>query len=375
MSGTLVILGASSRAAAFSALRAGFTPWCADCFADADLAAHCVTRRAVRWPNDLATIAADFPPGPWLYTGGLENYPALIEQLAASRPLYGNCGAALATARDPLEIQRLLVDAGIDCPKCERSADQLDDQMRWLRKSRRSSGGARVHWWPTGAAGHVDDYFQQFMPGMPCSAAYVAAGGRAVLLGLAEQILWGPRPTARFCYAGSLGPVPRWAALDEQLVRLGHLLASSLGLVGVFGVDGVLADERFWPVEINPRYTASMEIYERATGRSIIAEHAAACSLGVLPGPGDMSAHGWHAKQVLYAERAVCIGPRLELWVAEQNAGSPWPVVADVPAVGTSIAAGQPLLTIFSQGGNRALAAEELERLREQVEAALATAD
>ncbi len=32
----LLIFGASARAAAFSALRAGLQPWCADLFADAD---------------------------------------------------------------------------------------------------------------------------------------------------------------------------------------------------------------------------------------------------------------------------------------------------------------------------------------------------
>ena len=39
----LLIFGASVRAAAFSALRAGLQPWCADLFADADLRARCPT--------------------------------------------------------------------------------------------------------------------------------------------------------------------------------------------------------------------------------------------------------------------------------------------------------------------------------------------
>lgn len=362
MSGTLVIVGASARAAAFSALRAGLVPWCADCFADVDLAARCTVRRPARWPDDLAALAGDFPAGPWLYTGGVENYPAVIDRLAGERPLYGIRGAALAAARDPFRLQELLASAGLPFPRCQRRAERLDGQLQWLRKSPRSAGGTRVHWWPTDARGAADDYFQQFIPGVPCSAAYVAAGGRAALLGLAEQILWGPRPEARFCYAGSLGPVPRSPALDEQLIRLGNRLAASLGMVGVFGVDGVLADEVFWPVEINPRYTASMEIHERATGRSIVADHVAACGVGALPAPPAASAGAWQGKLILFAEREVRIGQQLQQWAAEQNAG-PWPGVADVPAVGTSIAAGQPLLTVFGQGNTRAAAAEALERM------------
>ena len=42
---SLLIFGASVRAAAFSALRAGLQPWCADLFADADLRARCPTIR------------------------------------------------------------------------------------------------------------------------------------------------------------------------------------------------------------------------------------------------------------------------------------------------------------------------------------------
>ena len=50
----LLIFGASTRAAAFSALRAGLRPWCADLFGDADLVSRCPT---IRMP------AGDYPHG------------------------------------------------------------------------------------------------------------------------------------------------------------------------------------------------------------------------------------------------------------------------------------------------------------------------
>ena len=50
------------------------------------------------------------------------------------------------------------------------------------------------------------------------------------------------------------------------LDKLGTVLAQAFRLVGLFGVDGVLDAERFWPVEVNPRYTASVEVLEGATG-------------------------------------------------------------------------------------------------------------
>ena len=57
-------------------------------------------------------------------------------------------------------------------------------------------------------------------------------------------------------------------------MRLGNILAEQFELMGLFGVDFVLEGERVWSLEVNPRYTASVEIVERFTGVSAIAKHA-----------------------------------------------------------------------------------------------------
>src|SRR5439155_16334268 len=115
MTDHLLILGASARAAAFSALRAGLKPWCIDLFADLDLQAKCpvVAVAVSRYPSGLAALAREAPPGPWMYTGGLENRPRLIRQIMRERPLWGNEDTALAKARDPFALQRALADAGV----------------------------------------------------------------------------------------------------------------------------------------------------------------------------------------------------------------------------------------------------------------------
>ncbi|NOX53525.1 MAG: hypothetical protein GXP27_03640, partial [Planctomycetes bacterium] len=76
---TLLIVGASPRAAAQSARRAGLQPVCIASFEDEDLAA---TARTVAWPRnlkELIRLAESLPPGPWMYTGALENRPGLID--------------------------------------------------------------------------------------------------------------------------------------------------------------------------------------------------------------------------------------------------------------------------------------------------------
>src|SRR5262245_37896608 len=99
---SLLLIGASVRAAAGSALRAGLRPWCADLFADADLAAVCpVQRLPGDYPRGFIALAKSAPPGPWLYTGGLENWPDVVAAIASERTLWGNDADVLQRVRDP----------------------------------------------------------------------------------------------------------------------------------------------------------------------------------------------------------------------------------------------------------------------------------
>ena len=80
---SVVIFGASVRAAAFSALRAGLRPWCCDLFADADLVCRCdAVRLSGRYPDTFADLVGAEVAGPWMYTGGLENHPDLVRRMA-----------------------------------------------------------------------------------------------------------------------------------------------------------------------------------------------------------------------------------------------------------------------------------------------------
>src|SRR6478609_7195881 len=98
---TLIVLGASARAAAFSIRRAGYQPYAIDLFADRDLAAICPAVKIQRYPHDFFVSLAAAPQAPWIYTGGLENYPRLVDRLADVRPLLGNPGGVLRSVRDP----------------------------------------------------------------------------------------------------------------------------------------------------------------------------------------------------------------------------------------------------------------------------------
>ncbi len=369
MAETLVILGASARAAAYSARRAGFRPVCGDLFADADLQACCPAVAISDYPWELERVAREAPPGPWIYTGGLENYPRLVERICRSRPLLGVGAAELIRVRNPLLVAETLRAASLPCPACRTTPSGLPTDGSWLLKGRRSSGGGQVFVWRGQKHLHSDDspwYFQQRIEGLTCAALYVAADGRAELLGVTEQLLaGGGRAVRPFCYAGSLGPLPLSPLHAAGLTRLGDVLAAEFRLTGLFGVDAVFTEEGVWPVEINPRCAASAEIFDRATGLSAIALHVAACREHALPAlPAAPRSADWHGKAILYARQDAVVGAELAAEWLERSRAEQWPEVADVPAAGSPIRAGQPVVTLFAKAGDRrslgdALSAQE----------------
>jgi predicted ATP-grasp superfamily ATP-dependent carboligase len=369
----LLIFGASARAAAFSALRAGLRPWCADLFADADLQVRCPAMRLPgRYPHAFLDLAATDLPGPWMYTGGLENWPALVGRMARRRPLWGNGEGELVHARHPGLVRAALDRAGLPAPAVGFERGLLAPRGRWLVKPLRSGGGRGIHFLnerPAAPEGRgVPVYYQEYIDGEPCSLLYAGDGKRAWCLGMTRQLIgaaWlhdGP-----FRYCGSVGPLDIAAVRHPTPERLGNVVVAACGLRGLFGIDGVLRDSTFWPVEINPRYTASVEVLEHATGLPALAWHRRAFVPGSAPpAAGDeRPLRGCVGKAILFA-RAELTFPADGPWLDALRSLPPLtelPAFADVPPAGAVIAAGHPVLTLFARGESVAACEAELRQV------------
>jgi predicted ATP-grasp superfamily ATP-dependent carboligase len=386
----LLILGVSARAAAFSAIRAGYVTLAADCFQDEDLAVACQCRRVERYPAGFEAVAAGWPDCPWLYTGGLENHPKLVGRIAARRPLLGNPERVLRQVRDPFELADALRQAGLPC--LDVSATPPDDSRgEWLRKPRKSGGGRRIEFisrivqkcpvpgasigafnpdWPPGRERF---YYQRYVAGMACSAVFVAARGRAVLLGTTQQLIGAAWTGARgFEYAGSLGPLD--VSPDEltRWERIGNCLASRFGLCGLFGVDAVMTDGAVWVVEVNPRYTASVEVLELACDVNLLPLHVRACQNGELPGAWSVPPRRRAGKAIVFAEKGGRVPAEFGHFVKRLNSAQARPVVADIPAVGRGFVRGQPLVTVLAEGDSLSEVERSLRQTVALVQASLA---
>ena len=371
----LLILGVSARAAVSSAIRGGFQPLAADCFRDQDLAAVCECLRISRYPADLEHAAAALPVCPWLYTGGLENHPQLVDRIADHRPLLGNAGRVLRGVRNPFRVTEALCEAGL--PALEVSAlPPSGSSGPWLRKPRKSGGGQRIEFVSALANESAESavgelyYYQQYVAGTPDSAIFVAAGGRAVLCGVTRQMIGTSWTGARgFEYAGSVGPLDITAHERIQWESIGNCLARRFDLSGLFGVDAVTRDGTIWVVEVNPRYTASVEVVESACDTALLPVHVTACQSGQLSIRGALRPHRRVGKAIVYARTPGQVPPDFDTWVRGRNTDGARPTVADIPASGTEFRVGEPLLTVLAYG--ESLAAVELA-LQENVAAAYA---
>jgi predicted ATP-grasp superfamily ATP-dependent carboligase len=366
---SLIILGASSRAAAFSAIHAGYSPYAIDLFADRDLAAVCPAVKIDRYPHDLPAALAAAPSTPWMFAGGIENHPRLVDQLALIRPLIGNCGATLRAVRNHSLVARNAREVGIESPDTILPGSQPTQrehqrQRAWLLKPRRGSGGSRIHFAspeqfakiPPGA------YLQRYVEGRALSALFLAARGQAILLGVTRQLLGKDfNLQEAFVYAGSIGPLTLSAIQMAQVQDLGNALAAQFGLVGLFNTDLVEAAGKIWLIEVNPRYSASVEVLERAASASFVSLHVAACQEETIPSISQSAPGKCFGKAIVYAKHNAPIGAEFEQLVADWNRPGELPLIADIPQPGAHFRPGQPVVTVFAASDSQSAVAAQLQ--------------
>lgn len=343
----MLIVGASGRAAAWSALRAGLSPHVIDLFADVDLVNRCPAQRidARVYPQGLIEAARAVPPMPVVYTGGLENHPTVITALAATRQLWGNSPEVLCCVRRPENVAELLLRNDLPCPRIT-ARPAADRFTKWLSKPRKSAAGMGIRMWQ-GEAPSRGRYYQQWIDGESYSAVFVATSGHARLLGITRQLVgvaW--LHAESFQYCGNIGPVGLSERATKIVTDLGECLTRGFGLRGLFGVDFVLKDGIPWPVEVNPRYTASVEIIERSSGIRAMGLHAVEFAPKLVQMPSAFGDGICLGKAILFARKPL-IFPSAGPWCdwLETNC----PAFADIPHAGTRIEGRQPIFTVFSR--------------------------
>jgi methenyltetrahydromethanopterin cyclohydrolase len=124
--------------------------------------------------------------------------------------------------------------------------------------------------------------------------------------------------------------------LDGRLRAVCAEVAGRFGVRGAFGVDAIWDGRHAWVLEVNPRPSASLELFGPG---SFEAHVRGARGIG-LPTAGAVPARRCAAvKLVLFADRTVCT-PDPGWWPAG--------LVRDIPHAGETITTGAPVCTLVS---------------------------
>ena len=358
----VLICGVSTRAAAESAARAGFAVTAIDGYADRDQHPGV---RALSMPRDFGTpwsasaaarIAREIECDAVAYSSNFENHARAVSALAAGRPRWGNSPAVLRRSRDPIVVTDEFRRRGFPAPAVRRPGSALEVSQRtpgvtWLLKPRASGGGHGIREWREGDAIPRGHYLQQQIAGIPGSIVFVATEGRAIPLGVSRQLVGDAAFGASgYRYCGSIldaddAVFGAEARVFSRACALAEAAAEAFDLVGVNGIDFVASDDDAYPIEINPRWSSSMELVERSSGTSVFAAHAAACA-GDLSPSNSAASHfaGALGKAIVFARRDVTIGDT-RAWLDD-------PDVRDVPHSGDRIRAGRPVCTVFASAAS-----------------------
>lgn len=362
----LCVLATSARWLAESAKRSGLSVIAYDEFGDFDLARVCQTILPFQSVNDAQHwIKTNRQQGDFLIGSGLETHWNVYRSLASLPGWKNTSRESIELARDTLHWSEVLSQRGFFTAEVGLLEFVLSNpSVNWIRKSKNSTGGQGVGWLNSRKRRlEHSSVFQKFVPGQPMSSLHLGVGGQSKTLGLFIQLVGKPRRSIGeecgfwadhqwvkpFQFAGAMGPlsshhVDREGISVRQVHEIADAIVLATGLQGAFGIDWVYQRGKgLVPIEINPRFTATSELWELATGANAVGAH-----LDALEGKGVVEpAHNFTlAKAFLFRQGSdFVVGESLH-----QQLLRFWErgVVADVPRVGKRIGKAEPIVTVYS---------------------------
>ena len=364
-----LIVGLSVRAMVESAVNSGYRVIALDAFGDMDTRALAEAYALSREfhvsysPEALQEASRHLSFDRIAYTANLENHPGILDRISLDHPILGNTASSVRSVRSWIKLYADLRDAGFPVPQTVIASDhaRIDSSRRWLVKPLLSGGGHGIHFLQ-GRSSSGDHYLlQEFIAGKPCSACFLADGRQCVVLGISEQLIGMPQFRSRgFQYCGSVLPLPELlnpengAGIVGQVRGIAEFLTRRYGLLGLNGIDFILSGDQVYTIEVNPRYSASMELIEKAYDLPLFHLHAEAVLHGRLPEfrlTDPLHKSAFWGKAILFAHGSTN-ALDTQSWMARG--------IRDIPLLGETLHKGNPICTMLTAQANYSAAVGDL---------------
>jgi len=351
-SNTLILAAISSRAYVKAAVEAGFEVIAIDAFADVDTKKLAkITFQAnikngqfepAQILNILDQINLDEYAG-FCYGAGFEANPGALDEISKLIPIIGNTAKTVRDSKDP-EFFCALCDAlSMAYPQTlfeKPGFGKLGVIDGWLIKTIGASGGTHVRHLTSESLEMDNVYYQQFQTGVPISCLFLANGKSAQIIGYNEQ--WcSQTDDSPYRYGGAVSHAEMSESSKEVIEDFVNGITQKLGLRGVNSCDFILNEDQVFALEINPRLSATLDLYHARKG-NLFEAHVKA-SLG-----GDLQAFDVDetskAHHIIYAAQKIYIASNMD-WSA-------W--VCDIPQANSKIETGMPICTVTAAASSAA---------------------
>ncbi|CAN4269310.1 COG2232 Predicted ATP-dependent carboligase related to biotin carboxylase [Methylophilaceae bacterium] len=362
----LLIIALSARPFVVAAVQAGFKVSAIDGFADSQTQAMASLIKVAPFDNDgfqaaaLLAIIDTLDTSRYIgfvYGSGFEAQPALLAEVAKRMPLLGNLPTTLASVKCPRIFFSACARLGVAHPQTWTQVN-ANLPLDGLVKAVGASGGSHVQPYSNGKVMlDKQHYAQQKLHGLPVSVLFLAYAQQLVLVGFNELML-APTLALPYRYGGVVSQIDLTESEQNQLLKAAQQLTAEFSLLGLNSLDAVLQDGVAYVLEVNPRLSASVGLYETVEGEmNLLAMHVAACKQTksyALPSSVAVKS-GSVAQAVIYSA--------LPLSIPANFAWPEWVQDCPSPKPSVQMLAGQPVCTVLASA-DKADAAKQLLAIR-----------
>lgn len=357
----IVIAAISSRPYVKAAVEAGYAVIAIDAFLDQDtqkMAQHCIyvpchhgqfdPDSMLNAVSEIIEVHGGEALTGFCYGAGFEGQPELLADIQKDLILLGNQPSAVLKCKDPIQFLEFCQCHGFVTPKI--SMERPESIQGWLVKTKGGSGGGHVKFAELHASTlESSQYYQQYHLGLPVSCLFLADESGASVVGINEQWV-AAQIDAPFQYGGAASQFEIIDVLQNEFKRFIAMASSHFGLKGLNSVDALLADGQLVFLEINPRLSATMDLYATLEG-NLLASHVAAFQSNIATLPKLMSEPKAH--HIVYATT-----------LTHSQIDKTWPEwVCDIPSATQTFEVGMPICTVVSHA-NTTQDAKQLAQTR-----------
>ncbi|MGH8558667.1 MAG: ATP-grasp domain-containing protein [Methylococcales bacterium] len=346
----LVVIGQSARMLAVSAARAGPRLVAIDLFADSDTRE---VARTIALPSleegqvleALQSVVAECGRSRLVYGSGIDTRPDWVERFSDLVDVVGNSASVLMRVHSPASFFGLLDSLTIPYPEIRFS--RPEDPDAWLFKIPFTEGGRGVlsemeH------PDHAHGYYQKKLEGPSMSVLFLANREEAFIIGFNTQWTVGPDAPLPYLFGGIMNTA---GLAIQQKIQIGDYVAKlvkSASLAGLNSLDFMIDGGECRVLELNPRPSASLILYDKSFPHGLLAEHIRAVK-GLPVRKPNPEGPGCRGLEIVYVQQPCMIGQAIR-----------WPGwTLDRPMPGTKIAAGEAICTVTA----KATAGEALRTL------------